>query len=116
MKLKGLKHLCITDVVLTNRDLHYVATLIANNNSIQSLDISDCILSEKKVIFNAMKHLVSLKSLNLKNIVITDDVEDELAAVIGKNVNLKWLEMNEAFSMKLSNILSNFKSVTFSHS
>ena len=118
--IKGLKNISITGVVLTDKDAHHIATLIANNNSIQSLDISNCILSEKKTIFIAMKHLVSLKSLNLQNIVITDDVEDELAAVIAKNINLKRLEMsgckmNEAFSMKLSNILSNFKSVTFSH-
>ena len=108
--MKGLKNISITGVHFTYDDACNLVTLINNNQSVILFDISDCVMSDKgkNIIFQAIVKLTSLKSLNLKNIEISDMVEDNLWKVIENNKNLEYLEVteNKINLQKLSEVLS----------
>ena len=93
--MEGLNSISITGVHFTNTESYHLVTLINNNKSLQSFDISDCVMSDraKNIIFDAMIKLTSLKSLSLKNIVISDTIEDKVLIVIANNINLEYLEV-----------------------
>ena len=115
--MEGLNNISITSVQFTYDDSCNVASLINNNKSLQSLDISDCVISEKgkNIIFEAMINLTSLKSLNLKNIVISDEVtvEDKFLAMISSNTHLEYLEVTgcDINRAKLSEVISSFNNL-----
>ena len=108
--IEGLNNISITIVHFTDSDADNLATLINNNKSLKSFDISDCVMSDegKNIIFEAMINLTSLKSLNLKNIVISDSVEDKVLHVIANNTNLEYLEVTgcEMNTAKLNEVIS----------
>ena len=110
--MQGLNYISITGVHFGYTDACNLAVLIDNNKSLQSLDISSCVISEvgKLIIFKNMICLTSLKSLNLKNTVITDTVIDRLLDVIEKNTDLEYLEVTgcEINTAKLSEVISDF--------
>ena len=109
--IEGLNNISITNVHFTDSDADNLATLINNNKSLKSLDISDCVISDegKNIIFEAMINLTSLKSLNLKNIVISDIVLN----VIANNTNLEYLEVTgcEMNAAKLNKVISSFNNL-----
>ena len=110
--IEGLNNISITGVHLTDSDADNLATLINNNKSVKSFDISDCVISYegKNIIFEAIINLTSLKSLNLKNIVISDTVEDNILFVIANNTNLEYLEVTgcEINITRLCEVTSSF--------
>ena len=93
--IEGLNNISITGVHFTESDADNLATLINNNKSLQSFDISDCVISyeAKSIIFDAMINLTSLKSV---------------LVVIANNTNLKYLEVTgcEINAAKLCEITS----------
>ena len=93
--MEGLNNISITGVHFTNTESCHLATLINNNKSVKSFDISNCVMSEKakNIIFDAMINLTSLMSLNLKNIVFSGAVEDKILVVIANNTSLEYLEV-----------------------
>ena len=116
--IEGLNSISITGVHFTDSDADNVATLINNNKSLQSFDISNCVMSEKgkNIIFEAMINLTSLKSLNLKNIVISDTIEDKVLFVIANNTSLEYLEtgceINTAKLCKVTSSLNDLKVIS----
>ena len=112
MIMEGLNTISITGVRFTYTESCYLASLINNNKSLESFDISDCVIPEKgkDSIFEAMIKFTSLKSLNLKNIVISDTLEDKVLVVIANNTQLKYLEVTgcEMNTTKLSELISSF--------
>ena len=106
--MEGLNSISITGVHFTNTESYHLATLINNNKSVKSFDISNCVMSNKakNIIFDAMINLTSLTSLNLKNIVLSGAVEDKVLVVIANNTNLKYLEVTgcEMNTAKLSKV------------
>ena len=110
--MEGLNSINITGVHFTNTESYHLATLINNNKSVKSFDISNCVMSDKakNMIFDAMINLTSLKSLNLKNIVISDTLEDKVLVVITNNTNLEYLEVTgcEINIAKLYEVTSSF--------
>ena len=113
--IEGLNDISITGVHFTYADADNLATLIKNNKSLKSFDISDCVMSDKgkNVMFEAMINLTSLQSLILKNIVISGSVEDEVLGVIEKNTNLEYLEVTgcEMNTVKLNEVISSFNNL-----
>ena len=93
--MEGLNSISITGVHFTNTESYHLATLINNNKSVKSFDISNCVMSDKakNIIFEAMINLTSLTSLNIKDIVFTGVVEDKVLVVIANNTNLEYLEV-----------------------
>ena len=93
--MEGLNSISITGVHFTNTESYHLATLINNNKSVKSFDISDCVMSDKakNIIFDAMINLTSLTSLNLENIVLSGAVEDKVLVVIANNTSLKYLKI-----------------------
>ena len=93
--MEGLNSISITGVHFTNTESYHLATLINNNKSVKSFDISNCVMSDKtkNIIFDEMIKLTSLKSLSLKNIVISDTLEDKVLIVITNNTSLEYLEV-----------------------
>ena len=93
--MEGLNSISITGVHFTNTESYHLATLINNNKSVKSFDISNCVMSDKakNIIFDAMINLTSLTSLNLKKIVLSGAVEDKVLVVIANNTNLEYLEV-----------------------
>ena len=106
------KNISITGVHFTEGDVDNLATLINNNKLLQLFDISNCVMSEKgkNTIFEAMINLTSLKSLNLKNLVISDTLEDKVLVVIANNTSLEYLEVTgcEINTAKLREVTSSF--------
>ena len=115
--MEGLNSISITGVYFTNIESCHLATLINNNKSVKSFDISDCVMSDKakNIIFDAMINLTSLTSLNLKNIVFSGAVEDKVLVVIANNTSLECLEVTgcELNTAKLSKVTvcSNFSNL-----
>ena len=93
--MEGLNSISITGVHFTNTESYHLATLINNNKSVKSFDISNCVMSDKakNIIFDAMINLTSLMSLYLKNIVFSGTVEDKVLVVITNNTSLEYLEV-----------------------
>ena len=110
--MEGLDSISITGVHFTYSESCHLATLINNNKSVTSFDISNCIMSEKgkTIIFDAMINLTSLKSLNLRNIVISDTVEDKFLVVIANNTQLEYLEVTgcKMNTTKLNKVIYSF--------
>ena len=110
--MEGLNSISITGVHFTNTESYHLATLINNNKSVKSFDISNCVMSDKakNIIFDEMINLTSLKSLNLKNIVISDTLEDKVLIVITNNTSLEYLEVTgcEINTAKLYEVTSSF--------
>ena len=106
--MEGLNIISITGVCFTNTEAYHLATLINNNKSVKSFDISNCVMSDKakNIIFDAMINLTSLTSLNLKNIVFSGAVEDKVLVVIANNTSLEYLEVTgcEMNTAKLSKV------------
>ena len=106
--MEGLNSISITGVHFTNTESYHLATLINNNKSVKSFDISNCVMSDKakNIIFDAMINLTSLTSLNLKNIVFSGAVEDRVLVVIANNTSLEYLEVTgcELNTAKLSKV------------
>ena len=113
--IEGLNSISITGVHFADSDADNLATLINNNKSLQSFDISNCVMSEKgkNIIFEAMINLASLKSLNLKNIVNSDTIEDKVLFVIANNTSLEYLEVTgcEINTAKLCKVTSSLSGV-----
>ena len=110
--MEGLNSISITGVHFTNTESYHLATLINNNKSVKSFDISNCVMSDKakNIIFDAMINLTSLKSLNLKNIVISDTLEEKVLIMITNNINMEYLEVTgcEINIAKLLEVTSSF--------
>ena len=108
--MEGLNSISITGVHFTNTESYHLATLINNNKSVKSFDISNCVMSDKakSIIFDAMINLTSLTSLNLKNVVLSGAVEDKVLVVIANNTSLKYLEVTgcEMNTAKLSKVIA----------
>ena len=108
--IEGLNSISITGVHFTYSQSCHLATLINNNKSVKSFGISNCVISEKgkRIIFDAMINLTSLTSLNLKNIVILDTLEDKVLVVITNNTSLEYLEVTgcEINTAKLREVTS----------
>ena len=106
--MEGLNSISITGVHFTNTESCHLATLINNNKSVKSFDVSNCVMSDKakNIIFDAMINLTSLMSLNLKNIVFSGAVEDKVLVVIANNISLEYLEVTgcEMNTAKLSKV------------
>ena len=106
--MEGLNSISITGVHFTNTESYHLATLINNNKSVKSFDISNCVMSDKakNIIFDAMINLTYLTSLNLQNIVFSGAVEDKLLVVIANNTSLEYLEVTgcEMNTAKLSEV------------
>ena len=106
--MEGLNNISITGVHFTNTESYHLATLINNNKSVKSFDISNCVMSDKpkNIVFDAMINLTSLTSLNLKNIVFSGAVEDKVLVVIANNTSLEYLEVTgcEMNTAKLSKV------------
>ena len=106
--MEGLNSISITGVHFTNTESYHLATLINNNKSVKSFDISNCVMSDKakNIIFDAMINLTSLTSLNLKNIVFSGAVEDKVLVVIANNTTLEYLEVTgcEMNTAKISKV------------
>ena len=110
--MEGLNSISITGVHFTYSESCHLATLINNNKSVKSFDISNSVISDKakNIIFEAMINLTSLMSLNLKNIVISDTLEDKVLVVITNNTSLEYLEVTgcEINIAKLREVTSSF--------
>ena len=89
--MEGLNSISITGVHFTNTESYHLATLINNNKSVKSFDISNFVMSDKakNIIFDVMIDLTSLTLLNLKNIVFSGALEDKVLVVIANNTILK---------------------------
>ena len=110
--MEGLNSISISGFHFTNTESYHLATLINNNKSVKSFDISNCVMSDKakNIIFHAMINLTSLTSLNLKNIVISDTLEDKVLIMITNNINMEYLEVTgcEINIAKLLEVTSSF--------
>ena len=95
--IKGLKHLIITDCTCTDQDGSNIATVIVNSFQIEELNLSKCKVLEKTllIILLELKNISSLKYFNFNNIAISDQMEDDIIAVLCNNNNLEHLEMAE---------------------
>ena len=102
MKFHGIKYFSITDCNFTDQDAANVAIAISNNIDIQELNLSNCTMFYKVEIFKQLSATSLLQSLKLNNITITDQVGDEVIAIINNNSNLEHLEMA---GCNMSNIL-----------
>ena len=93
--IEGLNSISITGVHFADSDADNLATLINNNKSVKSFDISNCVMSDKakNIMFDTMINLTSLTLLNLKNIVLSGAVEDKFLVVITNNTQLVYLEV-----------------------
>ena len=92
----GLKKLILTGCTFNNdQDAINIASAISNSSKIQELSLSNCEMTENalRFILIKLKTISSLKYINLNNIIISDQMEDEVIAVLCKNGNLEHLEM-----------------------
>ena len=104
-KLSTLKLLNIRNNHITEEATDAIASMIFSNNALEQLSLGD-----NKILKATSKILVSLKSvstlviLNLSNMSMTDEVVDELAAVVANNPLLEHLYLagNKLLSTGLS--------------
>ena len=95
VKFCGIKYFSITDCDFTDQDTTNVAIVFTKNAKIQELSLSNCNVLHKMYIIRQLKVISLLQYLKLKNITITDVIEDEVITIINNNNNLEYLEIAE---------------------
>ena len=111
-KIRELRHLSISLTAINDEDANNVAVVIANNSTIEKLNLSGCKISlQGKIhIFKAFTSLASLQCLCINKVDITDQIEDDLAKVLSKNVALKHFEMGGCIAeIGISKIIKSLK-------
>ena len=99
LKLKGLKHIRISELnVMTKDVINKIAAMIKNNEHIQSLSLPNCILDQKdlKIIIQSMQTVSSLQYVDFNNSILDDELASDVALLIAKN--------RELIDLKFSNL------------
>ena len=99
LKLKGLKHIRISELnVMTKDVINKIAAMIENNEHIQSLSLPNCILDQKdlKIIIQSMQTVSSLQYVDFNNSILDDELASDVALLIAKN--------RELIDLKFSNL------------
>ena len=116
-KIRELRYLAITLSSVNDESAGNVTELIINNPTIQTLNLSGCIMSTqgKLCIFRALISLKALQLLNVNNIVIEDQLANDLITMLSRNVSMRHLEM-EKCATKLTEhniykLISSFKNL-----
>ena len=113
-KLRELRHLAITLSSINDENAKNVAKLITNNLTIEKLNLSGCKISlqGKLHIFQILTSLSALQYFSINNIVIGDQLVNELARILSRNVRMKHFEMGNCTSTlteyKIFTIISSF--------
>ena len=110
--LRGLLELSINFCNLNDEDANIIISTIANNDSIQRLDLCDSKMSDKGKLklFEMLAKIYSLKYLSLNKFTCTTAIATALAKAIASNVHLKNIELlgcnldKDGCSSVLSNI------------
>ena len=91
-KLSILKLLNIRNNHITEEAVDVIASVILSNNTLEQLSLGDnkMLKSATKILFS-LKFVATLVVLNLSNMNMTDEVVDELAAVVTNNPLLEHL-------------------------
>ena len=99
-KLRELRHLAITLSSINDENAKNVAKLITNNLTIEKLNLSGCRISlqGKLHIFQILTSLSALQYFSINNIVIGDQLVNELARILSRNVRMKHFEMGNCTS------------------
>ena len=92
----NLSSLKISHSNVINRAADELAMLLLHNTSLQEFDLSYTNLSTLDVvkIFNRMRNILNLKTINISHNMITDQAADMLANVLLQNIKLKDINLS----------------------
>ena len=95
LKISSLTMLCISYSNITYEAVDDIAAVISRNLNLQEFDISGNNLQTAGIIkvMKALKGINTLRKLNISNNDITDEVADDIAAVICCNIMLQELNL-----------------------
>ena len=99
-KTSTLKELNLSSNKIATEDTALkIASVIINNVSLKSINLSNCNLQESGIILiaEALANITSLKSIDISENNITDNSTQSLAAVVGENVLLEQLNLSHCF-------------------
>ena len=99
-KTSTLKELNLSyNKIATEETARKIASVIINNVSLKSINLSNCNLQESGIILiaEALANITSLKSIDISENNITDNSTQSLAAVVGENVLLEQLNLSRCF-------------------
>ena len=111
-KLSTLKLLNIRNNHITEEAADVIASVILSNNALEQLSLGDnkMLKSASKILFS-LKSIATLVAINLSNISMTDEVVDELAAVVINNPLLEnlYLAGNKLLTTGLNVVIGTCK-------
>ena len=99
-KTSTLKHLNLSCNKISSDDTAYkLSSVITNNLSLKSINLSNCCLQESGIIIiaEALANITSLLSIDMSRNSITDNSMQSMAAAVGENLLLEQLNLGHCF-------------------
>ena len=96
-QMKYLQHVDLSENKMGSDAVTSMASMIKNNEHMQSLALPNCILDKKdlKIIIQAMQAVSSLQYVNFSNNILDNELACDIALLITKNSELKELKFSE---------------------
>ena len=114
----ALQSISVSHVKFCEEDIKILSFVILNNQTIYSLSLTDCVISTsgKVEIFSSL-HTIKMKYLILDGLTIVKEIEDLVATLVSKSINLKELTLSRcnmqcSATVKIAHALKNHHNLT----